>query len=139
MSLTSNVPESQTTQRSSGSLQKYWPTSSSPAGGCGGCGPATCERCGLGHGAVLGLCGDDAGSGTEHRRGQQGQLFNDAADARVVLGKLAEALLQGITQEVQLLTGFVKTSLGLKIEKERNEVPGKIPNAEAAPVNSIHL
>lgn len=30
-------------------------------------GPVTCESSGLGDGAVLVLCGDDAGSGTEDR------------------------------------------------------------------------
>ena len=74
----------------------------------------TCECCGLGHSAVLVLCGDDAGSGTEDRRGQQGQLLHDAAAARVVFRQLHEALLQGVSQEVQLLTGLIKTSLGLK-------------------------
>lgn len=81
-------------------------------------GPVTCERSRLGHGAVLVLCGDDAGSGTEGRRGQQRQLFHDAVAAGVVLGQLAEPLFQGVPQEVELLTGLVKASLGLKTEEE---------------------
>lgn len=81
-------------------------------------GPVTCECSRLGHGAVLVLCGDDAGSGTEGRRGQQGQLFHDAVAAGVVLGQLVEPLFQGVSQEVELLTGLVKASLGLKIERK---------------------
>lgn len=81
--------------------------------------PVTCERGRLSHSAVLVLCGDDARSGTEGRRGQQRQLFHDAAAARVVLRQLIEALFQGISQEVKLLTGLIKTSLGLKIERKR--------------------
>lgn len=83
-------------------------------------GPVTCECRGLSHGAVLVLHGDDAGPGAEDRRGQQGQLFHDAAAARVVLRQLVEALLQGIPQEVELLTRLIKTSLGL--ERARKEV-----------------
>lgn len=74
----------------------------------------TCERRRLGHGAVLVLCGDDAGPGTEGRRRQQGQLLHDAAAARVVLGQLVEALLQRVAQEVQLLTGLIESSLSLE-------------------------
>lgn len=74
----------------------------------------TCERCRLGHSAVLVLCGDDAGPGAESRRGQQRQLLHDAAAPRVVLGQLVEALLQRVAQEVQLLTGLIETSLSLK-------------------------
>lgn len=74
----------------------------------------TCECGGLGHGAVLVLCGNDTGSRAEDWRGQEWQLFNDAAAARVVFRQLAETLLQGISQEVELLAGLVKTSLGLE-------------------------
>lgn len=86
-------------------------------------GPVTCECSRLGHGAVLVLCGDDAGSGTEGRRGQQGQLLHDAVAAGVVLGQLVEPLFQGVSQEVELLTGLIKASLGLK--RERKEVQRK--------------
>lgn len=94
---------------------------------------ATCECSGLGHSAVLVLSGDDAGSGTEHRRGQQGQLFYDAADAWVVLRQLAEALLQRMPQEVELLTGFVKTSLGLKVRRKSMKRLDALPLLELLP------
>lgn len=83
--------------------------------------PFTCERCRLGHGTILVLCGDDAGSGTESRWGQQGQLLHDAAAARVVLRQLIEALLQRISQEVEFLTGLIETSLGLETGREGGE------------------
>lgn len=78
----------------------------------------TCERRRLGHRAVLVLSGDDAGPGTESRRGQQRQLLHDAAAARVVLRQLIEPLLQRVTQEVQFLTGLVETSLSLESETQ---------------------
>lgn len=74
----------------------------------------TCERSGLGHGAVLVLCGDDAGPRAEDWCGQEGQLLHNAAAAWVVFRQLVEALLQGISQEVELLAGLIKTSLGLE-------------------------
>ena len=74
---------------------------------------STCECGGLGHGAVLVLGGDDAGAGTEGRRRHEGQLLHDAAAARVVLGQLAQPLLQGELEQVQLLTGLVEAGLGL--------------------------
>lgn len=77
-------------------------------------GAVTCECSRLSDGAVLVLCGDETGSGTEGRRRQQGQLLYYAAAARVVFRQLVEALLQGISQEVQFLTGLVKPSLGLE-------------------------
>lgn len=36
----------------------------------------------------------------------------------MVLRQLIEALFQGISQEVELLTGLIKTSLGLKKREE---------------------
>lgn len=102
---------------------------------------ATCECSGLGHSAVLVLRGDDAGSGAEHRRGQQGQLFYDTADAWVVLRQLAEALLQRMPQEVELLTRFVKTSLGLKLRWKSMKCLETLPLLKLLPwiTPNIHL
>lgn len=80
----------------------------------------TCECSGLGHSAVLVLCGNDARSWAEDRRGQEGQLLHNTAAARVVFRQLIETLLQGISQEVELLAGLIKTSL--RLEREEGEM-----------------